>query len=128
MVLADKDFNVGGSLSGRSTLTDEAVMDEASRYPVSHSRSLFSLGFQGVSSSTLFLGPVKALLVLEWASNGSKGLVAVAMDWDPLRVVLFEDNLVLDGRKELPCVLVGSDGGTELAIVPVGSVFVRPLV
>ena len=39
-----------------------------------------------------------------------------------------EDNLVLHGRKELPCGSIGIDGATELAIVLVGSVFARPLV
>ena len=63
----------------------------------------------------------------EGASSGSEGSVAVAMDWDPLRVVSSEDTLVLDGRKEPPCGLVNSDGTTHLAIVSVGSVFARPL-
>ncbi|CBI38951.3 unnamed protein product, partial [Vitis vinifera] len=39
--LADEDFNVGGSLPGRSTFTDKALMDEASRYPVYHNRFFF---------------------------------------------------------------------------------------
>ena len=59
-------------------------MAEASRYPVSHSRSLFSMGFRGESSFSLFLGLDEALLVSEGASSGSKGSMAVAMDWDPL--------------------------------------------
>ena len=39
----------------------------------------------------------------------------------------FEDTMVLGGRKELPRGSIGSDGVTDLTIVPVGSVFVRPL-
>ena len=74
------------------------------------------------------MGPDEALLVSEEASSGLKGLVAVAMDWDPLRVVSSEDTLVLDGQKELPCGSVGSDGATNLAIVLVRSIFARPLV
>ena len=73
------------------------------------------------------MGPDEALLVSEGPSNGSEGSVAVAMGWDPLRVVPSKDILVLDGRKELPCGSGGSDGATELAIVPVGSVFARPM-
>ena len=55
-------------------------MTKASRYPVSHSRSLFSLGFWGDFSSTLFLWPNEALLVPKRASSGLEGSVAVAMD------------------------------------------------
>ena len=95
-------------------------MEKASKYPGSHSHSLLSLGFRGDSSSTLFLGPDKALLVLKGASSGLEGSVAVTMGWDPLRVVLSEDTLVLDGRKELPCGSVGNDGVTDLVIVLVG--------
>ena len=101
-------------------------MAEASRYPVSDSHSLFSLGFRG-DSSILFLGANEALLVPEGASNGSEGSVAMVMDWDPLRVVLSKDTLVLDGQKEPPCGSVDNDGATNLSIVSVGSVFVRPL-
>ena len=80
VVLADEDFTPEGSLSSRPTITDEALMTKASRYPVSHSRSLFSLGFWGDFSSTLFLWPNEALLVPKRASNGLEGSVAVAMD------------------------------------------------
>ena len=69
MVLVDEDFNVGGLLPSRSMLTNEAVMDEVSGYPVYHNRSFFSLGLRGVSFSTPFLGPDEALLVL----GGKKG-------------------------------------------------------
>ena len=96
-------------------------MAEAFRYPISDSHSFFSLGFRGYSS-ILFLGADEALLVPEGASSGSEGSVAVAMDWDPLRVVSSEDTLVLDGRKEPPCGSVDSDGATHLAIISVGSV------
>ena len=100
-------------------------MAEASRYPISDSHSLFSLGFRG-DSSILFLGADEALLVPEGASSGSEGSVAMAMDWDPLRVVSSKDTLVLDGRKEPHCGSVDNDGATDLSIVSVGSVFVRP--
>ena len=63
----------------------------------------------------------------EGPSSGSEGSVAAAMGWDPLQVVPSKDILVLDGRKELPCESGGNDGATELAIVPVGSVFARPM-
>ena len=101
-------------------------MAEASKYPVSDSHSLFSLGFWG-DSPILFLGADEALLVPEGASSGSEGSVAMAMDWDPLRVVSSEDTLVLNGRKEPPCGSVDSDGAIDLAIVSVGSIFARPL-
>ena len=84
MVLADKDFTAKGSFPSRPTLTDKALMEKVSRYPVSHSHSFLSLGFQGDSSFILFLGPDKALLVLKGASSGSESSVAVTMDWDPL--------------------------------------------
>ena len=128
VVLADENFNAEGLLPSRSTLTDEALLDEASRYPVYHNHSLFSLGLRGVSSSTPFLGPDEALLVSEGASSGSEGSMAGAMDWDPLRVVPTEDFLVLDGRKEAPWGSDGSVGATELVIVLVGSRFARPIV
>ena len=103
-------------------------MDEASRYPVLHNLSLFSLGLRGSSSSTPFLGPDEALLVSEGASSGSEGSAEGAMGQDPLRVVLTEDFLVLDGRKEPPWGSNGSDSATELALVPVGSGYASPLV
>ena len=53
--LADEDFNVGGSLPGRSTFTDEALMDEASRYPVYHNRFFF-FGASGCFFFYSFLG------------------------------------------------------------------------
>ena len=97
----------------------------ASRYPVSHSKSLFSLGLHSNSSSTTFLGPDEVLVVREGDSGGLESPEAVAMDWVPLQVVLSVDALALDGWKELSCVLIDSDGVAELTIVPVGSDFVR---
>ena len=49
--------DVGGSSLGRLKLTDEALLDEAFRYPLSHKLSLLSLGPKVSSSSTPFLGP-----------------------------------------------------------------------
>ena len=43
-LLAVEDVDAGGSILGRLKLTDEALMDEASKYPVLHNLSLFSLG------------------------------------------------------------------------------------
>lgn len=72
-VSADEDLIVEGSLLGRPTLTNEALLAEASRYPVSHSYSLFSLGFWGDFSSSPFLGPDEAFRVRERASSGLEG-------------------------------------------------------
>ena len=120
VVLVDEDFNIRGSLASRSTLTDETVMDKASRYPVYHNCSFFSSGLRGVSFSIHFLGPDEALLVSEGATSGLKGLVVGAMDWDPLQVVPIEDLLVFNGQKKPHWGLVSSFGATELAIVLVG--------
>ena len=99
-LLAIKDANIGGSIPSRLKFTDEALLDEASRYPVLQNLSLSSLGLQGSSSSTTpFLGHAKALLVSERASSGSEGSVEEAMGRDPLRIILVKDFSVLDGWK-----------------------------
>ena len=99
-LLAIKDANIGGSIPSRLKFTDEALLDEASRYPVLQNLSLSSLGLQGSSSSiTPFLGHNKALLVSERASSGSEGSVEEAMGRDPLRIILVKDFSVLDGWK-----------------------------
>lgn len=75
-LLPIEDADAGGLIPGRLKLTNEALLDEASRYPVLHNLSLSSLGLQGSSSSTTpLLGHAKALLVSERASSGSKGSV-----------------------------------------------------
>ena len=64
--------DVGGSSLGRLKLTDEALLDEASRYPLRHKLSLLSLGL-GVSSSTPFLGLDLAMMGTKGASSGLVG-------------------------------------------------------
>ncbi|KAL6335486.1 hypothetical protein AAG906_029729 [Vitis piasezkii] len=68
-----------------------------------------------------------------WTIVGAMGMEQVVLADEDFNaegslLVPSEDNLVLHGRKELPCVSVGINGAIELAIVPVGSVFARPLV
>lgn len=57
-LLAIEGANIGGSCPCRLMLTDEVLLDEASRYSLHHKRSLVSLGIGVFSSSTPFLGPV----------------------------------------------------------------------
>ena len=62
-------------LPGRLKLTDATLLEEASRYPANPKLS-FSLGLWVSSSSTLSLGPDKALLVskeggVKWSGRDS---------------------------------------------------------
>ncbi|RVW36927.1 hypothetical protein CK203_094920 [Vitis vinifera] len=64
--LADEDFNVGGSLPGRSTFTDEALMDEASS------------GLEGSTAGAMGWDPLRAvptedLLVLDGRKEPPRG-------------------------------------------------------
>ena len=83
-------------LPGRLKLTDATLLEEASRYPANPKLS-FSLGLWVSSSSTLSLGPDKALLVSEGVSSGAEGTVEGAMDRISLRVVRTEDLSTLSG-------------------------------
>lgn len=100
-LLAIEYADIGGSIPGRLKFTNEALLDEASGYPVLQNLSLSSLGLQGSSySTTPFLGHNKALLVSERASSGLEGSAEGVMGRDPLRIILAKDFSALDGRKE----------------------------
>lgn len=83
-LLAIEEAVVGESLPGRLKLIDEALLEKASRYPIVPKLFSFSLGLQGSSSSTPFLGPNEALLVAEGVSSGAEGSAKRAMDRIPL--------------------------------------------
>ena len=126
-LLAIEDVVARESLPSHLKFTDEALLEEASRYPAVPEISSFSLGLQGSSSSTRFLGPDEALVVLEGGLSGAEGSAEGAMGQIPLRVVQTEDVSVLDGWNEPPWGSIDSVSANKLALVPVGSDFASPL-
>ena len=65
-LLADEDFNVGASFPGQPTLIDEVLMDEASKYLISHYRFFFLQGYEVILFLFLSWGPTK----LCWCQKG----------------------------------------------------------
>ena len=119
--------DVGGSSLGRLKLTDEALLDEASRYPLRHKLSLLSLGL-GVSSSAPFLGLDLAMMGTKGASSGLVGSTEGARSKDLLRDELMEDFSAREGWNEPLWASLGGASVSELAIVLFGSGFESPLV
>ena len=119
--------DVGGSSLGRLKLTDEALLDEAFRYPLSHKLSLLSLGPKVSSSSTPFLGADVVEMGTERASSGLFGSTEGARSRVPLRNELMEDFSVREGRNKSPLAVLGGASVSELAIIPFGSGFESPL-
>ena len=72
-LLAVEDVVAKESLPGRLKFTDEALLEEASRYSVVPKISSFSLGLQGSPSSSPLWGYDEALVVSEGVSNGAEG-------------------------------------------------------
>ena len=126
-LLAVEDVIARESLPSHLKFTDEALLEEASRYPAVPEISSFSLGLQGSSSSAPFLGPDEALVVSKGVSSGAEGSAEGVMGQIPLRVVQTEDVSVLDGWNEPPWGSIDSVSANELALVPVGSDFASPL-
>lgn len=64
------ETGVEGASLDRLKLTDEAFLDEASRYPFYHKLSLLFLGLGVYSPSSHFLGPVGVVMGMEGNSSG----------------------------------------------------------
>ena len=79
--------DTGGKVSslGRLRLTDEALLDEASRYPLHLKLPILSLGLRVSSPSTPFLGPDVAVMGNEGVSSGMFGAAEGARSRAPLR-------------------------------------------
>ncbi|RVX08890.1 hypothetical protein CK203_011084 [Vitis vinifera] len=119
--------DVGGSSLGRLKITDEALLDEASRYPLCHKLSLVSLGLGFSSSSPFFLGPGVSVMGIEGASNGSVGSTEEARSRVPLHDELIEDFSAHKGQNKPLWASLGAASGSKLAIVPYRSGFESPL-
>ena len=119
-LLAVEGADVGGSSLGRLKLTDEALSDEAFRYPLSHKLSLLSLGPEVSSSSTPFLGPDVVEMGTEGASSGLFGSTEGARSRVPLHNELMEDFSAREWRNKSPRAALGGASVPELAIIPFG--------
>ena len=69
-LLAVGETDVEGASLVRLKLTDEGILDEASRYPFHHKLSLLS---SGLGASSPFLGLVGVVMGMEGNSNGLFG-------------------------------------------------------
>ena len=121
-LLAVEDAVVEELLSGRLKFTDEALMEEASRYSAVPKTS-FSLGLRGSTSSSPLWGHVEALGVLEGISSGAER----EMGQIPLCVVRIGVFSALGGWSESSWGSVDIVSVNELALVPVGSEFASPI-
>ena len=121
-LLAIEDAVVRELLSGRLKFTDEALMEEASRYSAVPKTS-FSLGLRGSTSSSPLWGHVEALGVLEGISSGAKrkmGQILLCV----VRIGVFS---ALGGWSEPSWGSVDIVSVNELALVPVGLEFASPI-
>ena len=123
-LLAVGETNVEGASLVRLKLTDEGLLDEASRYPFHHKLSLLSLG---LGASSPFLGLVGVVMGMEGNSSGLFGAAEGARS----RVLLCEEMSEVFSAHEwwiLASRAAGGDaGGSELAIVPFGLGLESPL-
>ena len=110
----------GGSRPACLKLTDEALLEEASRYP--------DVPRLWGSSSTPFLGSDVALVVSDGVSSGAEGSVEGALGRIPLQVRRIEDVSEIGGWNEPPWGSMERVSVNELALVSVGSDFSSPLV
>ena len=126
-LLAVEGADVRGSSLGRLKLTDEALLDEASKYPLSHKLSLLSLGPEVSSSSTPFLGPDVVEMGTKGASSGLFGSAEGVRSRVPLRNELMEDFSAREGRNKSLRATLGGASVSKLAIIPFESGFDNPL-
>ncbi|RVX19238.1 hypothetical protein CK203_008598 [Vitis vinifera] len=121
--------NAGGKVSSLDRLkpTDEALLDEASRYPLHRKLPIFSLGFGVSSPSTPFLGLDGVVMGKVGVSSGMLGAVEGARKRDSLREERLEVFSTHEGGNLSPRVMGGDASGSELAIVPFGVGLESPL-
>ncbi|RVX15844.1 hypothetical protein CK203_005809 [Vitis vinifera] len=85
-LLAVGETDVEGASLVRLKLTDEGILDEASRYPFHHKLSLLSLG---LGASSPFLGLVGVVMGMEGNSNGLFGAAEGGAGGSELAIVPF---------------------------------------
>ena len=122
--------NVGGMESSLSRLkiTDDALLDEASRYPLHLKLPIFSLGFGASSPSTPFMGPDGVVTGKVGVSSGLCGVVEGARSRASPCEERLEDSSAHEDWNLSPRATGGDVSGPELAIVPFGVVSESPLV
>ena len=121
--------NTDGKVSSLNRLkpTDEALLDEASKYPLHLKLPIFSLGFGVSSPSTPFLGPDGVVMGKVGVSSGMLGAVEGARRRDSLRKERLEVFSAHEGWNLSPRAIGGGASGSELAIVPFGGGLESPL-
>ena len=126
-LLAVGDVDSKVSSLDRLKLTDEALLDEASRYPLHLKLPILSLGLGVSSPSTPFLGIDGAVMGKEGVSSGMFGAAEGARS----RAPLWEERLeVFSAREGWNLSLRDAGGGasgSDLAIVPFGVDLESPL-
>ena len=108
--------------------TDDAFLDEASRYPPNFKLPIFSVGFGASSPSPPFLGSDGVVMGKMGVISGLVGAVDEARSRDLPREEWLVDLSVHEDRNLSPRASGGEANGPDLAIVPFGGVLESPLV
>ena len=108
--------------------TDDALLNEASRYPRNFKLPIFSVGFGASSPSPPFMGPDGVVLGKVGVISGLVGAVEEARSRVDLREEWLVDLSVHEDRNLSPQASGGEENGTDLAIVPFGGVLESSLV
>ncbi|WJZ85422.1 hypothetical protein VitviT2T_004961 [Vitis vinifera] len=130
----EQDPLVAGSIGGMEPPlghlkpTDDALLNEASRYPRNFKLPIFSMGFGASSPSSTFLGSDGAVLGKVGVISGLVGPVEEARSRDSPREEWLVDLSVHEDRNSSPRASGGEANGSDLAIVPFGGVLESPLV
>ena len=130
----EKDPLVAGSVGGvepplgHLKSTDDALLNEASRYPRNFKLPIFSMGFGASSPSSPFLGSDDDVLGKVRANSGLVEAVEETRSRDSPREEWMVDLSVLEDRNLSPRASGGEANGSDLAIVPFGGVLESPLV
>lgn len=112
---------------GRLKPTDEALLDEASKYPLHLKLPIFFLGFGVSSPSTPFLGPDGVVMGKVGVSSEMLGTVEGARRRDSLRKERLEVFSAHIGWNLSLRATSGGASGSELDIVPFGGGLESPL-